>query len=313
MKHACSGNLLYWEAYRCFPTLLNHWFPSYSFGSFWSLLRTLSLVGGKGPPVVLAHPAPPASPLAPALAPAPLLHLRPPVSLQTSHVVSASHTPHTGQRDSSDLSCKVFCPCREPQDPPGGESPTSWLRLPWWVCPTWHLSRSDCFPSLNQPRISDGTAHAWVWACFWESLSLCMPFLVPTWWNSLLLRMFYHTGFSANVPVSAFFFLYVCPGRQKTPPKNIKGNWNGVNGIPPGESEVAQSCRTLCDPVDYSLPGSSVHGILQARILEWVAISFSRGSSRPRNRTQVSRIGNTWMEYRLVETLKGTALTNKEN
>ena len=42
-------------------------------------------------------------------------------------------------------------------------------------------------------------------------------------------------------------------------------------------SEVAQSC--LCDPVDYSPPGSSIHGILQARILEWVAISFSRGSS----------------------------------
>ena len=43
------------------------------------------------------------------------------------------------------------------------------------------------------------------------------------------------------------------------------------------ESEVAQSCPTLCDPVDCSPPGSSVHGILQARILEWVAISFSRG------------------------------------
>ena len=42
-------------------------------------------------------------------------------------------------------------------------------------------------------------------------------------------------------------------------------------------SEVAQSCPTLCDPVDCSLPGSSIHGILQARILEWVAISFSRG------------------------------------
>ena len=41
-------------------------------------------------------------------------------------------------------------------------------------------------------------------------------------------------------------------------------------------SEVAQSCPTLCDPMDCSLPGSSVHGILQARILEWVAISFSR-------------------------------------
>ena len=40
---------------------------------------------------------------------------------------------------------------------------------------------------------------------------------------------------------------------------------------------VAQLCLTLCDPMDYSLPGSSVHGILQARILEWVAISFCRG------------------------------------
>ena len=42
---------------------------------------------------------------------------------------------------------------------------------------------------------------------------------------------------------------------------------------------VAQSCPAVCDPMDYSFPGSSVHGILQARILEWVAISFSRGSS----------------------------------
>ena len=42
------------------------------------------------------------------------------------------------------------------------------------------------------------------------------------------------------------------------------------------ESEVAQSCPTLCDPVDCSLPGFYVHGILQARILEWVTISFSK-------------------------------------
>ena len=44
------------------------------------------------------------------------------------------------------------------------------------------------------------------------------------------------------------------------------------------ESEVAQSCPTLCDPIDSSLPGSSVHGIFQARVLEWVAIAFSVGS-----------------------------------
>ena len=56
------------------------------------------------------------------------------------------------------------------------------------------------------------------------------------------------------------------------------------------ESEVVQSCPTLCNPVECSPPGSSVHGILQARILEWVAISFFRGSSRPRDWTQVSCI-----------------------
>ena len=55
-------------------------------------------------------------------------------------------------------------------------------------------------------------------------------------------------------------------------------------------SEVAQSCPTLWDPMDCSLPGFSVHGIFQARILEWVAISFSRGSSWPRDQTQVSCI-----------------------
>ena len=57
-----------------------------------------------------------------------------------------------------------------------------------------------------------------------------------------------------------------------------------------GEREVTQSCPTLCDPMDCSLPGSSVHGIFQAIVLEWIAISFSKGSSQPRDRTRVSRI-----------------------
>ena len=55
-------------------------------------------------------------------------------------------------------------------------------------------------------------------------------------------------------------------------------------------SEVAQSCPTLCDPMDCKLPASSVHGIFQARVLEWVAISFSRRSSQPRDWTRVSHI-----------------------
>ena len=48
----------------------------------------------------------------------------------------------------------------------------------------------------------------------------------------------------------------------------------------------AQSCPTLCNPVDCSPPGSSLHGILQQRLLEWVAISYSRGSSPPKDQTQ---------------------------
>ena len=55
-------------------------------------------------------------------------------------------------------------------------------------------------------------------------------------------------------------------------------------------SEIAQSCLTLCDPMDCSPPGSSIHGISKARVLEWVAISFSRGSSQPRDRTWMSHI-----------------------
>ena len=49
------------------------------------------------------------------------------------------------------------------------------------------------------------------------------------------------------------------------------------------ESEVAQSCPTLRDPMDCSLPGSSVHGIFQARVLEWVAIAFSESLLQPSN------------------------------
>ena len=48
-------------------------------------------------------------------------------------------------------------------------------------------------------------------------------------------------------------------------------------------AKLLQSCLTLSNPMDYSPPGSSVHGILQARILEWVAKPFSRGSSQPRD------------------------------
>ena len=63
-------------------------------------------------------------------------------------------------------------------------------------------------------------------------------------------------------------------------PGNSPGQNTGV-----GEGEVALLCPTLCDPMDYT-----IHGILQARILEWVVLPFFRGSSQSRDRTQVSHI-----------------------
>jgi len=61
-------------------------------------------------------------------------------------------------------------------------------------------------------------------------------------------------------------------------------------------SSGTKSCITVCNPVDCSPPGSSVHGISQTRILQWVAIPFSRGSPWPRDRTHVSCIGR-WILY----------------
>ena len=81
----------------------------------------------------------------------------------------------------------------------------------------------------------------------------------------------------------------------------VGGKWGCHNGEENGyylknqernyhESEVTQSCPTLCDLMDCNPPASSSHGIFQARTLEWVAISFSKGSSQSRDLTQVSHI-----------------------
>ena len=66
------------------------------------------------------------------------------------------------------------------------------------------------------------------------------------------------------------------------------------------QSVKSLSRLTLCDPMDCSPPGFSVHGISQGRILEWVAIPFSRGSSRPRDQTQVSRIAGSILGWMLA-------------
>ena len=73
----------------------------------------------------------------------------------------------------------------------------------------------------------------------------------------------------------------------------------------------AQLYLTLWDPMDCSLPGSSVHRILQARILEWVAILFSRGSSQPRDQTQVSHIAGRFFTTEPLGKPKATILQYK--
>jgi len=75
--------------------------------------------------------------------------------------------------------------------------------------------------------------------------------------------------------------------------KTKMGNYMRVCVCP-----VAKLCLTLCNPVGCSLPGSSVHGTFQTRILEWVVISSSRGSSWPRDQTCISCIGR-WIFYHL--------------
>ena len=84
------------------------------------------------------------------------------------------------------------------------------------------------------------------------------------------------------------FQLTFCPKNSDLSAPMITGA-NSLQKIILGVCVCVQSCLTLCDPMDYSPPGSSVHGIFQARILEWVASrGSSSGSLRPRDQTRVS-------------------------
>ena len=84
-------------------------------------------------------------------------------------------------------------------------------------------------------------------------------------------------------------FIHLSLGLEfwKNFPQLLPGAESSLETLRPGDCLlpvlITQSCPILCDPMDCSPPGFSVHGIRQARILEWVAISFSRGSSQPRD------------------------------
>ena len=139
----------------------------------------------------------------------------------------------------------------------------------------------------------------------------CWPFLFPL--ESP--KPFYHIIVStsartlANSPRSynEVIGFSLCPRMAWTPPPPPSCILNSrlwalrMTSVPPRKPafpesrvkvQVTQLCLTLCDPMHCSPPGSSVHGILQARILEWVGIPFSRGSFRPSGQTQVSCIAD---------------------
>ena len=96
--------------------------------------------------------------------------------------------------------------------------------------------------------------------------------------------------FGFQQPPEIHFWLQL--PKQATATSQGPGRVTGCSGCHIRQQHLgvhAQSCLTLCDPVNHNSPDSSVHGIFPARILEWVAIPFSRGSSQPRDRTRISR------------------------
>ena len=105
-----------------------------------------------------------------------------------------------------------------------------------------------------------------------------------------------HSGLSPQLtdpPIGKNLFLSFCDhtGQDALPQHNSKSSLGTQSSSAPCLKVLAaQPSPTLWDSMDCSPPGSSVRGILQERILEWVTISFSWGSSRPRDRTGVSRI-----------------------
>ena len=94
----------------------------------------------------------------------------------------------------------------------------------------------------------------------------------------MILKLYYNSNQNSVIVLDRIMFLPNSCVEVSIPNVIISGD-----KIFNSESVVDYLCLTLCNPIDYSLPGSSVHGIIQARILEWVAICFSSISSQPRD------------------------------
>ena len=132
------------------------------------------------------------------------------------------------------------------------------------LCPTLHDPTDCSTPGFPVPHHLPGFAQTHAIESVMLSNHLILPFSNGNWLLREKLKQCYIWHTSGNI------------GEEK-----IKVYMMKVLVL------VTQLCLTLCDSMDCSPPGYSVHGILQARILEWVAISFSRGSSWPRDQIQV--------------------------
>ena len=141
---------------------------------------------------------------------------------------------------------------------------------------TWHIlltpslltdlrKQAICGSDTPKPQVGRRPSVQWVWDLFAQTLDPVRHLSSASAVRTHSKQLAPHgCGSSVGVPVSI----------------SSQSKW----------SEVTQSCPTLCDPMNCSLPCSSIRGILQTRILEWVAISFSRRSSQPRDWSWVSHI-----------------------
>ena len=220
--------------------------------------------------------------------------------------LSTTRKPHYWQMLNS--TCKEYVNLRKPPFSHLPSENQGWSCLMWGVSrePFWKLSRSPLGAQTYAPAL--GASHTKgqrqaehptsLFVSAWRINKLCkkkkkvtaspLPDFVRAHPSLLLSRMI----FTALVEVRNSLWWY---WKQFS-----LGIHRGlVPGAPVCDYPVAKSCQTLCNSVECSLPGSSVHRISQARILEWTAISFSRGSSRPRVRTS-NRYQNPWVLKSLI-------------
>ena len=143
-----------------------------------------------------------------------------------------------------------------------------------------------------------GVSKSWTWLSYWTELNWRFQGEEQLWREGDGFRLgnaelefsecdrdhcffLQYPFFSSSIP-RGFFYLGTCHPEQRHVLASLRGVLHTCSVFP--------SCLTLCNTMDCSMTGSSVQGISQARILEWVAISSSRGYSQPRNRTHVSCI-----------------------